>query len=235
MAPAKALLFDVFGTIVDWRGSIIDEGAVWGATKGLTIDWGRFADRWRAGYQPAMARVRSGELPWTKLDDLHRMVLDDVLDEFAIAGLTDVEKDDWTRVWHRLRPWPDSVAGLTRLKQRYIIAPLSNGNVSLLTDLAKHAGLPWDVILSAELSKHYKPDRETYLTAVELLALAPADVMMVAAHLPDLHAARAVGLQTAFIRRPHEYGPERAADHATPGQFDVVADDTIDLATRMRA
>jgi 2-haloacid dehalogenase len=231
----KALLFDIFGTIVDWRGSIINEGASWGKQKGLTLDWGQFADRWRAGYQPAMARVRSGELPWTKLDDLHRMVLDEVLEEFAIAGLTEAEKDDWTRVWHRLTPWPDAVAGLTRLKRQYVIAPLSNGNVSLLTNMAKRGGLPWDVILSAELAKHYKPDRECYLTAVDLLGLEPDHVMMVAAHVPDLNAARSVGLRTGFLYRPHEHGPAGTADRARPGQFDVVADDTVELATTMGA
>jgi len=225
----KALLFDVFGTIVDWRGSIVDEGAAWGRVKGLEIDWGDFADRWRAGYQPAMAKVRRGELPWTKLDDLHRVILAEVLEEFDIRGLTEAEKDDWTRVWHRLRPWPDAVPGLARLRQRYTIAPLSNGNVALLTDMAKRAGLPWDVILSAELARHYKPDRECYLTAVELLSLQPDDVMMVAAHVPDLEAARRVGLRTGFIYRPLEYGPGRAADRAAAGQFDVVADDVIAL------
>lgn len=234
-ATPKALVFDTFGTIVDWHGSIIEEGAVWGKQKGLHIDWGHFADRWRAGYQPAMAKVRSGELPWTKLDDLHRMVLEDLLKEFNITGLTPEEKDDWTRVWHRLKPWPDSVAGLTRLKKKYIIAPLSNGNVSLLTDMAKHDGLPWDLILSAELAKHYKPDRESYLTPVELLSLKPDEVMMVAAHFPDLNAARSFGLRTGFIYRPHEFGPGREADHATPGQFDVVADDAVDLASKMGA
>jgi 2-haloacid dehalogenase len=176
-----------------------------------------------------MAKVRRGELPWTKLDDLHRLILEEVLEAFGITGLTEAEKDDWTRVWHRLTPWPDAVPGLTRLKQHYIIAPLSNGNVSLLTDMAKRAGLPWDVILSAELARHYKPDRESYLTAVELLSLEPDEVMMVAAHVSDLEAARRVGLRTGFIYRPLEYGPGRAADRATPGQFDVVADDVVAL------
>jgi len=234
VAP-KALLFDTFGTIVDWRGSIVEEGAVWGKEKGLKIDWGHFADRWRAGYQPAMAKVRSGELPWTKLDDLERMILEDLLKEFDIPGLTEQEKEDWTRVWHRLKPWPDSVAGLTRLKKKYIIAPLSNGNVSLLTDMAKREGLPWDLILSAELAKHYKPDRESYLTAVELLSLKPDEAMMVAAHVSDLDAAHSFGLRTGFIYRPHEYGPGGKADHATPGQFDVAADDTIEMASIMGA
>ena len=139
---AKALVFDVFGTVVDWRGSIIAEGAAWGKAKGVSVDWARFADRWRDGYAPALDRVRKGQLPWTKLDALHRMVLEEVLEQFGIHGLTEEEKDHWNRVWHRLKPWPDSVAGLTRLKKKYIIAPLSNGNVSLLADMAKNAGYP---------------------------------------------------------------------------------------------
>jgi 2-haloacid dehalogenase len=231
----KALLFDTFGTIVDWRGSIIAEGAAWGTAKGITIDWARFADRWRSGYQPAMAKVRNGEIPWTKLDALHRMLLDELLEEFGIHGLTEPEKENWNHVWHRLKPWPDSIPGLTRLKKHFTIAPLSNGNVSLLADMAKHAVLPWDLILSAELARHYKPDREVYLSAVELLSLKPQEVMMVAAHRNDLDAARAAGLRTAFIHRPDEYGATAHADTAEPGDFDVVANDTLDLAMKLGA
>lgn len=231
----KALIFDTFGTVVDWRGSIIAEGAAWGKARKLTIDWGRFADRWRSGYAPAMEKVRKGEMPWTKLDALHRMLLEDLLKEFGITGLTEEEKDQWNRVWHRLTPWPDSVAGLARLKKKYTIAPLSNGNVSLLADMAKNAGLPWDLILSAELARHYKPDRESYLTAVELLSLKPEEVMMTAAHRGDLEAARSFGLRTGFIHRPGEYGPTRRADTAKPGDFDVVASDMLDLASKMGA
>lgn len=230
----KALVFDTFGTVVDWRGSIIAEGNAWAKAKRVEIDWGGFADRWRAGYAPAMEKVRGGELPWTKLDDLHRMILDQLLMEFRMMPpMTDDEKDRWNRVWHRLKPWPDSVAGLTRLKKKFIIAPLSNGNISLLTDMAKNAGLPWDLILSAELAKHYKPDREAYLTAVDLLGLRPDQVMMVAAHIKDLEAARSFGLKTGFVHRPNEYGPERQADNASPGQFDVVARDILDLASQL--
>jgi 2-haloacid dehalogenase len=231
----KALVFDTFGTVVDWRGSIIAEGTDWGKAKGISIDWGRFADRWRAGYAPAMDKVRKGEMPWTKLDRLHRMILDSLLKEFEIQGLTEEEKDHWNRVWHRLKPWPDSVAGLERLKKKYTIAPLSNGNVSLLADMAKSAGLPWDLILSAELARHYKPDRESYLTAVELLSLKPEETMMTAAHRGDLLAARSFGLRTGFIHRPKEYGPGRQADSANPGDFDVVAEDMVDLAGKMGA
>jgi 2-haloacid dehalogenase len=230
----KALIFDTFGTVVDWRGSIIEEGKAWGKTKGIDIDWAGFADRWRAGYAPSMDKVRQGELPWTKLDTLHRMILDELLMEFRMMpALSEQDKDYLNRVWHRLKPWPDSVAGLTRLKKKYTIAPLSNGNVALLTDMAKHAGLPWDLILSAELAKHYKPDREAYLTAVDLLGLRPEEVMMVAAHIGDLNAARSFGLRTGFIHRPNEYGPTRQADKANPGQFDVVTKDMLDLATQL--
>ncbi len=225
----KALLFDVFGTVVDWRGSIVAEGAA----SGIDLDWAGFADRWRAGYAPAMERVRRGELPWTKLDVLHRMIFDDLLREFRIAGLTEEQKDYWNRVWHRLTPWPDSVAGLARLKKKYIIAPLSNGNVSLLTNMAKFSGLPWDLILSAELAKHYKPDREAYLTAIDLLGLRPAETMMVAAHINDLKAARGCGMLTAFLYRPDEFGPAGMADSARAGEFDVVAGDMADLASQL--
>jgi len=231
----KALVFDTFGTVVDWRGSIIAEGMAWGKGKNLKVDWARFADRWRDGYAPAMEKVRNGQLPWTKLDDLHRMLLEDLLKEFGMTGLSEAEKDHWNRVWHRLKPWPDSVAGLTRLKKKYTIAPLSNGNVGLLNDMAKNAGLPWDLILSAELAKHYKPDREAYLTAVELLGLKPEEVMMAAAHSGDLTAARSFGLRTGFIHRPNERGPGGRANQAKPGEFDIVSNDIVDLAAQMGA
>ena len=231
----KALVFDVFGTVVDWRGSIIEEGKAWGKAKGIAADWARFADQWRDGYLPSMAKVRSGELPWTNLDHLNRALLEELLKEFHIEGLSEAEKDHWNRVWHRLRPWPDSIAGLARLKRRYTIAPLSNGNVALLSNMAKNAGLPWDLILSAELARHYKPDRETYLTAVNLLELKPEEVMMCAAHLSDLKAARNFGLRTAFIHRPGEFGDPAKADDAKDGEFDVVSRDIVDLATKLGA
>ena len=235
VVSVKALIFDTFGTVVDWRGSIIEEGNTWGKAKVLKIDWARFADRWRAGYMPIMDRVRKGELPWTNLDDLHRMLLEDLLKEFKIEGLTEDEKENWNRVWHRLKPWPDSVTGLTRLKKKYTIAPCSNGNVALLNDMAKHSGLPWDLILGAELARHYKPDREAYLTSVTLLGLKPEEVMMCAAHSADLNAARSFGLRTGFIHRPDEYGPTRPADSAKPGEFDVVSESLADLASKMGA
>jgi 2-haloacid dehalogenase len=230
----KALVFDTFGTVVDWRGSIIEEGRAWGKTKGFELDWGNFADRWRAGYQPAMDKVRKGQLPWTKLDVLHRMILDEIVGEFRmLPAMSEEDKQHWNLVWHRLKPWPDSVAGLKRLKKKFTIAPLSNGNVALLNDMAKNAGLPWDLILGAEVAKHYKPDKEAYLTAVDLLGMKPEEVMMTAAHIGDLNAARGFGLRTAFIHRPNEYGPARQGDKASPGQFDVVAKDMLDLASQL--
>ena len=235
LTSVKALVFDTFGTVVDWRGSIIEEGQKWGKARGINIDWGRFADRWRAGYAPSMERVRKGEMPWTNLDHLHRALLEDLLKEFHIEGLSDEEKDHWNRVWHRLKPWPDSVAGLTRLKKKYTIAPLSNGNVALLADMAKHAGIPWDLILSAELAKHYKPDREAYLMAVSLLELKAEEVMMCAAHFGDLRSARSFGLRTGFIHQPNEYGPTRDADVAKPGDFDVVSSNMDDFASKLGA
>ena len=233
ISSIKAIVFDVFGTIVDWRGSIIEEGTAWGKARQLNIDWASFADRWRAGYGPAMNRVRTGDLPWTRLDELHRMILDQLLKEFKIEGLTEAEKDHWNRVWHRLKPWPDCVTGLTRLRKRFVIAPLSNGNIALMTDMAKNSGLPWDAILGAELVRHYKPDREVYLSAPDFLGLKPEEVMMGAAHSADLQAARGCGLHTGFIYRPNELGPGGKIEKVNPGDFDIVSTDTIDLAKQL--
>ena len=233
LSGVRALTFDVFGTVVDWRGSIIREGEQLGRARGIDVDWAEFADRWRAGYAPAMARVRNGELPWTKIDVLHRMILDDLLDDFGITGLSEDEKDYRNLVWHRLEPWPDSVAGLNRLRKRFIVATLSNGNVALLTNMAKHAGLPWDCILSAELMRRYKPDPETYLGAADLLGLRPEEVMMVAAHKGDLRSAQEVGLRAAFVARPHEFGPSVEVDVAPEADFDVNAADIEELASKL--
>ena len=230
----RALTFDVFGTVVDWRSSIIREGERLAQAKGLDVDWGRLADAWRAGYAPAMDRVRRGDLPWTKLDDLHRMILDGLLPDFGLDGrLTPDDLAHLNLVWHRLHPWPDAVQGLARLRSRYVVATLSNGNVSLLVNLAKHAGLPWDCILSAELARHYKPDPEVYRMAADLLGLAPKEVMMVAAHKPDLHAAAQVGFRTAYVPRPMEFGPDAAPDTTPEPSFDLVAADFNDLAARL--
>lgn len=230
----KALTFDVFGTVVDWRSSIIREGRQLGQAKGVTIDWAAFADEWRAGYAPAMNQVRQGELPWTPLDALHRMTLDRLLAQFGIADhLDEAEKAHLNRVWHRLDPWADSIEGLLLLKQRFILATLSNGNVSLLVNMARYAGLPWDCVLSSELAGHYKRDPQVYQMAMRLLDLKPAQVMMVAAHQDDLQAAHREGMRTAFIRRPLEHGPEATPDLSVDPCFDLVADDFIDLALQL--
>jgi 2-haloacid dehalogenase len=229
----QILVFDTFGTVVDWRSSVIAEGEKLGREKGLQVDWGAFADAWRGGYGPSMNRVRTGQLPWTKLDVLHRMTLDELLVRFKIDGLGEDEKQYLNRVWHRLHAWPDAVAGLTRLKKRYVIAPLSNGNVSLLTNMAKQAGLPWDCILSTELVRHYKPDRETYLMVPDFWDVEPSAVMMVAAHEGDLQAAQKLGLRTAYVHRPLEFGPGRPTNAPAAGQFDFSAKDFRDLATQL--
>ncbi len=226
----KALAFDVFGTVVDWRGSIIKMGPAFGAAHGLSLDWVAFADAWRAEYQPSMERVRSGETGFVPLDMLHRQNLETVLRDFGVASLSDAVLADLNRMWHRLDPWPDAVAGLTRLKTTYILATLSNGNVSLIVNMAKRAGLPWDVVLGAEIAGQYKPAPAVYRNAAALLDLAPAEVMMVAAHNGDLVAARTVGLRTAFVVRPHEYGPGQTTDLAPEHDFDIVARDFNDLA-----
>ncbi len=231
----KALAFDVFGTVVDWRGSIIREAAASGARHGVDADWAGFADAWRAGYRPAMQRVRSGELPWLKIDALHRLILDDLLVQFHLGDLPEAEIDDLNRAWHRLDPWPDAVPGLARLKGRYIITTLSNGNFSLLTNLAKRAGLPWDCIVSAELFRHYKPDPETYLGTAGLLGIAPAELMLVACHPADLRAARAAGCRTGYVERPLELGPGHPPVRVQDDEFDVIANDFIDLADRLGA
>ena len=233
LAMVKAMTFDVFGTVVDWRSSIIREGEQLTVRTGIEVDWPRFADAWRAGYGPAMRRVRSGELPWTRIDDLHRMILDGLIPEFGLTALDEAARDDLNRVWHRLSPWPDTVSGLTRLRTRYVLASLSNGNVALLVNMAKHSGLPWDAVLSAELAHQYKPDPEVYLTAADLLGLEPEQVMMVAAHKGDLRAAAALGFKTAYVPRPLEYGPDREIDTTPDPSFDVNATDFNDLADRL--
>ena len=227
----RIMVFDVFGTVVDWHGGI--RAAV--NTMGLGVNSSAFALAWRAGYQPAMQRVMSGELGWTLIDDLHRMILDQVLDQFGVRHLSEAEKHHLNKAWHRLDPWPDVVQGLTRLKSRYIIATLSNGNIGLLTHMAKHGGLPWDCILSAEVFKAYKPDPATYLGVAKVFDLAPAAVMLVAAHQDDLAAARACGLQTAYVERPAEFGADRLKDVSPDPANTVHARDFLDLADQLAA
>ncbi len=234
-ANAKALLFDVFGTVVDWRGTVAREGEAWGRRLGLAIDdWPAFAEAWRReGYLAGIARVRRGELPWQDVDALHGRQLDKMLAERGLADLPEAEVARFNRVWHRLEPWPDVLAGLARLKRGYVIAPLSNGNFALLTNLGKHAALPWDCVLACDLFGHYKPDPEAYQGAARLLGLAPGECLMVAAHTNDLLGARAAGLGTAFVERPLEWGAGSPPEPSPPVPFDRRARDFLDLAGQL--
>ena len=227
--PLKILAFDVFGTVVDWCQSVADEVS----QLNLNVNGLDFARAWRAGYRPAMDRVRSGELPWMPLDDLHRLTLDNTLTEFGVTGLDENQKNQLNEVWHRLKPWPDAVLGIQQLKSQYIVTTLSNGNIRLLTNMAKFAGLPWDCILSAEIYKAYKPDPATYLGVANTFALQPEQVMLVAAHQDDLNAAHQCGLKTAYIERPYEFGPDqiKATPHHTNNTYH--AKDFLDLARQL--
>ena len=229
----KALLFDVFGTVVDWRSSCIAELQSFGTARGLSADWAAFTDDWRALYQPSMEEVRTGRRPWTILDQLHRESLLTLLDRYGVTGLAPHEIDHLVAIWHRLRPWPDTVEGLTRLKRRFIIGTLSNGNVGLLTRMAKSAGLPWDVVLGAETAQAYKPLPQAYLRAAELLNLPTSSVMLVAAHNGDLAAAADVGMRTAFVARPTEYGSRQTCDFHADRAWDVVTDSFNGVAAAM--
>ena len=239
MAPSqlhiRALAFDVFGTVVDWRGSIIREGELLSAAKGLTVDWPAFADAWRAGYLPAMDSTRGAGAAWVDIDALHRRILDGLLPRFGLQGLSGDEVAHLNRVWHRLMPWPDTVAGLNRLKCRFVISTLSNGNVALLVNMAKNAGLPWDCVLSGELIQKYKPDAEVYRMAARLLGLAPSQVMLVAAHPSDLAGAQRAGLKAAYVKRPLEYGPAGGGEPVGDLVFDYTATDFLDLAVQLGA
>jgi 2-haloacid dehalogenase len=230
----RALTFDVFGTVVDWRSSVAREAEAMLAPKGVNRDWGAFADAWRARYVPAMDRVRAGERPWTILDDLHRENLVALLADENIEGLSEGEIDQLNHAWHRLEPWPDTLAGLARLKPRFILATLSNGNVALMVDMARRAGLPWDAILGAETAGAYKPAPQAYDRTVAMLGLRPEQCLMVAAHTYDLVSAAGRGLRTAYIHRPLEYGPAHA-DRPWPdaGRFDLCAMDFRDLADQL--
>jgi len=230
LALLKAVTFDVFGTVVDWRTSIAREVEGLAVKKQFVVDGERFADAWRKLYQPSMKKVRDGKMPWTVLDDLHRTNLLEVLEAFGIDQLSEEEIEHLNRAWHRLDPWPDAVAGLQRLKQHYIIGTLSNGNVALIVNMAKFSGLPWDVVLGAEIARHYKPQPEAYLKSAEILGLEPRECMLVAAHNGDLAAAGRCGFQTAFVPRPTEYGSEQTTDLAAEYDCDLVAGDFIELA-----
>ncbi|MGY1594172.1 haloacid dehalogenase type II [Geodermatophilus sp. SYSU D00708] len=225
----RALVFDVFGTVVDWRGGVAREVL---RLLGPSVDALAVADDWRGRYVPSMERVRSGELPWTPLDALHRSSLDDVLADAGLASTSADVREELVLAWHRLDPWPDVVPGLTRLRRSYVLAPLSNGNVALIVDMARRAGLPWDLVLGAEIVRHYKPDPEVYDSAAQLLALAPSEVLMVAAHVDDLAAARARGLRTAYVHRPDEFGGRRVPPASDP-DADLSVTSFLELADRL--
>ncbi len=229
----RALLFDVFGTVVDWRSSVAREVQAVLAGHSVPVDSEAFADRWRALYQPAMSRVRSGEIDFVPLDKLHRENLDQVLAEFSIDHLSEAEKVHLNLAWHRLDVWPDTVAGLERLKSRYIIGTLSNGNIALIVNMAKYGGLPWDVVLGAEVARAYKPQPQAYLGSAQALGLTPGECMLVAAHNDDLKAAAQCGFRTAFVERPFEHGPDQKSDRTADGDYDYVARDFVDLAGQL--
>ena len=225
----RILVFDTFGTVVDWFGSIVQELE----QKYPQVNALDFTSAWREQYHPTMKKVTDQVLPWTKLDDLHRLILNEIAPQFGLGHLSEEEKKDLNLVWHRLKPWPDSVPGLLRLKAHFVIAPLSNGNTSLLTHMAKRAHLPWDCILSTEIFKAYKPNPKTYLGVLELFDAQAHEVMMVAAHASDLQAAKACGLQTAFIHRPLEWGQGNASQSPMHTEFDLTCTSIEDLATQL--
>ena len=225
-ANTRVLAFDIFGTVVDWHGSIMREVQ----SRYPSVDANAFALAWRAGYQPAMARVRSGELGWTRIVELHQLILDSLLPQFGLSHLSEAERVHLNRIWHRLDAWPDSVAGLLRLKKKFTICSMSNGNIGLLTNMAKRAGLPWDCVLSAEVFRAYKPDPATYLGVAQVFDLAPDQVMLCAAHHDDLAAARACGLRTAYIERPMEFGATQPKDVSPQAGNDLHARDIHALA-----
>jgi 2-haloacid dehalogenase len=232
-AETKALVFDVFGTVVDWHGSVAREVRALAKSKGLRVNAAKFAKAWRAGYRPAMDRVLRGEAPFEKIDVIHRAILEDVLKQFRITTLTEQEKARLNLVWHRLKPWPDAVRGLKRLKSRFIVATLSNGNTSLLVGMAKRGGLPWGCVFSSDTFKLFKPDPGMYLGAAGMLDLKPGELMMVAAHKPDLRAAAKCGLKTAFVMRPLEHGRGATLDLAPEPDFTVNAESFLDLAGQL--
>ena len=234
-ALIEALLFDTFGTVVDWRTSLIRRFERFASENGLTADWAALVDDWRAEYQPGMDAVRSGKHPWTSLEQLHRESLDKLLPRYGLGRLGEDQRRQLVLGWHFLDPWPDAVAGLQRLKQKYIIGTLSNGGVRLLADMARFAGLPWDVIFSSDLFRHYKPDPSVYLGAAELLDTQPDRIMLVAAHNYDLAAARKHDMKTAFVARPTEYGARQSKDFKAEADWEIIVRDFLELADKLRA
>lgn len=231
----RVLLFDTFGTVSDWRGSITRMGERLAKRKAIEgVDWEAFARAWRAGYRPGMARVQSGERPWTAVDVIHRERLDEILVDFGIAErFAEAERADMNLFWHRLDPWPDSLPGLLRLKRKFLISPLSNGSIVLLSSMAKRAGLPWDFVFSSDVFKAYKRDPAVYLGAIDMLGLEPGEIMMTAAHNDDLAAARSHGMRTAYINRPYEYGVDQSKDFEAEEDWDVIADGIDGVAEQL--
>ncbi|MBW4034342.1 MAG: haloacid dehalogenase type II [Proteobacteria bacterium] len=230
MAMPRAVLFDVFGTLVDWRGSVIAGLSAFGASRGIVADWPEIADSWRRAYRPSMDRVRRGVVPWTLLDDLHRDALMEITRRHGIGPLDDDDCEQLVRLWHRLAAWPDVATGLRRLKDVAVIGPLSNGHLALQVALARRNGFPWDVTFGSDMFRHYKPDAEVYLGACDFLGLAPDDVMLAAAHNDDLAAAASFGLRTAFISRPAEFGAATGDRARASGAWDIVVDSVGALA-----
>ncbi len=233
MTLPRILAFDVFGTVVDWRGALIDDARAFGDARGLRTDWPAFVDAWKAGYRPGMDAVREGRRPWANVEQLYRERLDAISGDFGLQSLDAAAREQLVRLWRRSRPWPDAVPGLSRLARRYVLTTLSNGDVGMLVDMARRSGLPWDCVLCAEIFRAYKPDPRVYLGAVALLADTPAEVMLVACHNYDLRAARAHGMQTAFIRGRKEFGPEQRHDQEPEENWDRVADDLEALASML--
>lgn len=233
LADLKVCIFDVFGTVVDWRTSLIEDLPKLGREYGLESDWASFADDWRALYQPQMSRVRKGELPWTNIDELHKEAFEALLKKRGLKHPGEEGAWAFTRLWHRLRPWADSVEGIGMMKRKYVVATLSNGNVALLINMAKHVGIPWDHCFSGETFRHYKPDPESYLGVVKTMYLEPHQVMLVAAHNGDLKAAQKCGLSTAFVLRPTEHGPGQKTDLGAEGDWDVAGNSMIEVAKKL--
>ena len=233
MNSVKAILFDVFGTTVDWRSSIIVELEQFGDGNDLSADWSAVADKWRAGFRDLQGKIARGERDWITMDEIHREVLDGLLRDLGVAELPEGKVAHLNRAWHRLEPWPDTVEGLTLMKRDRIVGTLSNGNLSLLVSLAKHGGLPWDCVLSTGMFGTYKPNPEVYLGAVRMLDAEPGDVMMVAAHAYDVDGASEAGLKTAYVFRPDEFGPGKGEDPGDTSRFNIVASSFVELAGRL--
>ncbi len=233
LSDIRALTFDVFGTVVDWRSSVIHECSQFGSAREITCDWAAFADDWRDLYQPAMQAIREGKRAFVTLDVLHRENLDQLLEKFEINDLSEDEKEVLNKTWHRLLPWPDTIPGLLRLRHKFILATLSNGNISLMVNLARYSGLPWDAILGAEIAQTYKGVPFVYERTAQYLDIQPHQCMMVAAHNKDLAAARNVGFRTAYVNRPTENGLGQTQDIKALEDWDIVVSSMTELADEL--